>query len=307
MKLQLHGLVAATHTPFHEDGSLAPEVVPLQAAHLAKQGIRSAFITGSTGEAHSLTRDERVAIFKAWAEAGPQHGLTVVAHAGSNCIEDARYFAAAAADCRLAAVAALAPSYYKPSTLETLVDCCAAIASAAPDLPFYYYDIPVLTGVRFPMSEFLALAPRRIPNFAGIKFTNDDLDQYGACLMQDNYDIPWGIDEKLLDALQVGSRGAVGSSYNFAAPIYQKLIAAYEAGDIETARGFQNEAIQVIDSLAAIGYLGAAKALMGWQGVPVGPARLPLSNPKASELNALQDQLAELISLVKNQEPALSA
>ncbi|MCX6873216.1 MAG: dihydrodipicolinate synthase family protein [Verrucomicrobia bacterium] len=86
MKTQLHSLVAATHTPFHPDGSLAPEVVVLQAAHLAKHGVGIAFITGPTGEAHSLTRAERLEMFKAWAKAGPVHRLRVVAHVGSNCL-----------------------------------------------------------------------------------------------------------------------------------------------------------------------------------------------------------------------------
>jgi len=291
MSFRLHGLVAATHTPFHADGSLAPEVVALQAAHLARQGIRSAFITGSTGEAHSLTRDERLAIFEAWASAGPGHGLQVVAHAGSNCLEDARFFAAAAADLGLHAVAALAPSYYKPTSIDALVDCCAAIADAAPSLPFYYYDIPALTGVRFPMRALLDAAPARLPNFAGIKFTNDDLDDYAACLAHGDADIPWGIDEKLLPALQAGARGAVGSSYNFAAPLYHKLIAAFEGGDLDTARALQAEAVALIDALAAVGYLGAAKAVMGWQGVPVGPARLPVPNPSPAQLEILREKL----------------
>ncbi|BCX46171.1 dihydrodipicolinate synthase/N-acetylneuraminate lyase [Haloferula helveola] len=291
MKFQLNGLVAATHTPFHPDGSLASEVVPVQAAHLAEQGIRSVFITGSTGEAHSLTRDERLAMFTAWAKAGPEHDIKVVAHVGSNCIEDAKAFAAAAADLGLDAISALAPSYYKPASIEDLVECCGAIASAAPSLPFYYYDIPVLTGVRFPMSDFLKSATGQIPNLVGIKFTNDDLDEFQVARSVGDFDLPWGIDEKLLDALQTGATGAVGSSYNFAAPLYRDLIDAYEAGDIDTARKLQQQAIDLIDTLAAIGYLGAAKAVMGWQGVPVGPARLPISNPTPAQLDALREKL----------------
>ncbi len=291
MKESLHGLVAATHTPFHPDGSLAPEVVPLQAAHLAKSGIRSVFITGSTGESHSLTRQERLSIYEAWASAGPANDLTVVAHAGSNCLEDAKAFAAAAADLGLDAVAALAPSYYKPASLDALIDCCAAVAAAAPALPFYYYDIPALTGVCFPTRSFLASAPERIPNLAGIKFTNDDLSEFAACLESGRFDVPWGIDEKLLPALQAGAKGAVGSSYNFAAPLYLKLVTAFESGDVPTAMALQQEAVELIVSLAEIGYLAAAKAVMDWQGVPVGPARLPLSNPTNRQLERLREKL----------------
>ena len=71
----LHEFVAATHSPFHADGSLAPEVVPIQAAFLAANGVRTVFITGTTGECHSLTCEERLALYEAWAAAGPAHGL----------------------------------------------------------------------------------------------------------------------------------------------------------------------------------------------------------------------------------------
>ena len=293
MKPKLHGLVAATHTPFHPDGSLAPEVVPLQAEHLVNNGVEIVFITGSTGEAHSLTRDERFAMYRAWAEAGPAHNLRVVAHVGSNCLHDAKAFTAAAADCGFEAVAGLAPSYFKPSRLESLVDWCAQIASAAPDLPFYYYDIPSLTGVRFDMVDFLAEAAACIPNLAGIKFTNDDQATYEKCLRFDGgrFDIPWGIDEKLIDALGVGAMGAVGSTYNFAAPLYQELIAAFQQGDLETARMLQRQSVELVQAMVPLGYFGAAKALMGWLGVPVGPARRPLDNPTTGQLDALRTKL----------------
>lgn len=292
---RLHGLVAAAHTPFHPDHSLAPEVVSLQAEHLAKHGVRCVFVTGSTGESHSLTRGERIRIYEAWAQAAPSEGLRVIAHVGSNCIEDARYFASAAAEYRFSAISALAPSYFKPADCAMLVDCCASIASAAPDLPFYYYDIPSMTGVRFDMREFLPLAANRIPNLAGIKFTNNDPGMYRDCLgFEDGrFDIPWGIDEKLVTALGVGAKGAVGSTYNFAAPLYQELIAAFEGGDVERAAELQKESVWLVDQLAAVGYFGAAKALMDWLGVPVGPARMPLGNPDKRQLADLRAKLAD--------------
>ena len=66
----LHEYVPAAHSPFHADGSLAPEVVAAQAAFLAANGIRTVFITGSTGECHSLTCAERLTLYEAWAAAG---------------------------------------------------------------------------------------------------------------------------------------------------------------------------------------------------------------------------------------------
>ena len=130
MNHPLYGLVAATHTPFHSDGSLASEVIPTQAAFLAGQGLKNVFITGSTGEGHSMTRDERVEVFEAWSQAGPSNGMRVVAHVGSNCLHDAMFLAAAAAELGFFATAAIAPSYNKPATLKTLVACCREVAAA---------------------------------------------------------------------------------------------------------------------------------------------------------------------------------
>lgn len=291
----LHELVTATHTPFHADGSLAPEVVPAQAAFLATNGIRTVFITGSTGESHSLGCAERLAIYDAWAAAAPQAGLRVIAHVGSNCLTDSETLARRAEKLGFAAISALAPSYYKPGSLTALVDCCAMIAAAAPSTPFYYYDIPALTGVSFPMERFLAEAPTRIPTLSGIKFTNPDLVSYRRSLdAAGSLDLPWGVDEMLLSALAAGARGGVGSTYNWAPKLYHELIAAFQSGDLAEARRLQSVAIAMIDAMAATGFLGTAKALMQRLGVPVGPARLPLGNPTEKQVDALMAKLDEL-------------
>jgi len=293
MKLpSLHELVVATHSPFHEDGSLAPEVVPVQAAFLASNGIRTVFITGSTGESHSLTCAERLSLYDAWAGAAPEHGLRVVAHVGSNCIEDAKTLARRAEKLGFAAISALAPSYYKPGSLPGLVECCAAIAAAAPATPFYYYDIPALTGVTFPMERFLVEAPARIPTLAGIKFTNPDLVSYRRSLeVAGRLDLPWGVDEMLLPALAAGAKGGVGSTYNWAPELYRQLIEAHDRGDVAEAQRLQSISIAMVDAIAATGFLGTAKALMGKLGVPVGPARLPLGNPTAAQVEVLLEKL----------------
>jgi N-acetylneuraminate lyase len=222
--------------------------------------------------------------------------LSVIAHVGGNCLEDAKILARRAEELGFAGVSALAPSYYKPGSLAALIDCCAAIAAAAPSRPFYYYDIPVLTGVNFPMADFLRQAPARIPNLAGIKFTNPDLVSYRSALdaAGSRYDLPWGVDESLLAALATGARGGVGSTYNWAPKLYQDLIAAFQRGDHAKARELQSLSIAMIEAIAATGFLGTAKALMGRLGVPVGPARLPLGNPTKAQVDALMERLLGL-------------
>ena len=292
----LLGLTAATHTPFNSDGSLNLAVVEQQAEHLVANGVNTVFIGGSTGESHSLSLAERQSLALRWSEIVRNTSLRVVVHVGSNCLSDCKALASQAQKLEAMAISSMAPSYFKPKSLDVLIDCAADIASAAPDVPFYFYDIPVLTNVHFSMPEFLAQAPARIPTLAGIKFTNPDLMAYQLCLRADSYkwDVPFGCDEFLLAAFALGAKGAVGSSFNFAAPVYLRLIEAFQKGDINTAREEQFRSVKIIQLLASYGYMGAAKAVMGFLGVPVGPARLPNANLSSSQITELSYKLEKM-------------
>jgi N-acetylneuraminate lyase len=294
--LPLHELVAATHTPFHDHGTLRLDVVGKQAAHLLANGVRRVFIGGTTGESHSLTLEERQQLTARWMEVARGTPMGVVVHVGSNCLADAQALAAQAGRLGALAISALAPSYFKPGNLDLLIECAADVAAAAPNTPFYFYDIPALTGVNFPMPEFLDRAAERIPTLAGLKFTNPDMIAYQLCLRRPGrkFDLPWGIDECLLPALALGARGGVGSTYNFAAPVYHRLIAALAKGDMETARLEQERSVRLVKALAARGFMPSAKALMGMLGVPVGPARLPQPHLSTEQQAALRAELETL-------------
>jgi len=295
MSKLFHGLVAATHTPFHTDGALNLDVVDKQAAHLSDNKVQVAFIGGSTGESHSLTLEERRLLTERWMQVTRGSSLKVVVHVGSNCLEDSRTLAMQAQKLGALAVSALAPSYFKPRNVDALVECCQHIAGAAPGLPFYFYDIPVLTGVNLSMPEFLAKAPRKISNLAGLKFTNVDFVSFKKCLDMDGgkYEILWGVDEMLLAALAFGAHGAVGSTYNFAAGIYHRLMQAFEKNDLATARAEQARSIRLVDILVTRGYMGSAKAMMQMLGVPVGPPRLPNQALSTDQVEALAAELKQ--------------
>lgn len=294
--LRLHGLVAATHTPFRADGSMDLAVVERQAEHLKAGGVGYVFVGGTTGESASLTVEERRLLTQRWSEVVQGTGLGLVVHVGANCIADSRALAAHAESVDAVAISALAPSYFKPRSLEVLIACCAEVASAAPGTPFYYYDIPVLTGVSFPMVDFLEKAPEKIPTLAGLKFTNPDLMAYQFCLRLGggHWDLPFGVDEHFLGALAMGARGAVGSGFNFAAPIYRRLLAAFGRGDLEAARVEQFRGAQLVQVLVRYGYMGGAKAVMEMLGVPVGPARLPNTSLDVAQKARLRAELETL-------------
>ena len=289
----IKGLIAATHTPFHHDGSLNLSIVEKQASHLQSTGVSAVFVGGTTGESHSLTVAERLALTARWMEVTRGTSLGVVVHVGANCLADVCTLAAQAQALGASAISALTPSYFKPANVPALVDCCVQITAAAPELPFFLYDIPSFTGVSLSMPDFLTMGRERLPTLSGIKFSNPDAMMFQQCLHHSDaaFCILWGMDECLLAGLALGATGAVGSTYNFAAPLYPRIIKAFENNDLPAARMEQMRSVQLVARLSSVGYMGAAKAVMKMLGVDVGPARLPHGNPDAMQIKALQSDL----------------
>jgi N-acetylneuraminate lyase len=293
---RLTGLVPAVLTPFDSAGELNLPAVEKQAGLLLGDGVTAVFVGGTTGESASLTFEERLALAARWAAVAKGTPLRVVVHVGTNCLSDARQLATHAESVGAAAVAAVAPSYFKPRTLDALLAWCEQLAAAAPATPFYFYDIPSMTGVSFPMPEFLDRAADRIPTLAGLKFTNPDLMAFQRLLRVrgGRFDVLWGTDEYLLAALALGGEGAVGSTYNFAAPLYHRMIAALKAGDLAAAREEQYRSVQLVGLLAGYGFLAAAKEVVRVRGVDLGPVRLPNPNLTAEQAAELRRELDTL-------------
>jgi N-acetylneuraminate lyase len=163
-------------------------------------------------------------------------------------------------------------------------------------LPYYYYHFPAMAGADLPVIEFLRLASKRIANLAGVKFTCENLMDYGRCLRFEagRYDILFGRDEILLAALALGAKGAVGSTYNFMAPFYVRVVEAFKANDLETARRFQAQAVEVIAIMSRYGGLPAGKAMMKLVGVDCGPMRSPLQNLSPEAFQSLKRELEQV-------------
>ena len=289
---RIHGLVAAPFTPFHEDGSLHLDLIPRYAAHLAENGVAGAFICGTTGEGSSLSTEERLQVAERWVKSAPS-SVRVIVHTGHNSLADACTLAAHAQKIGAAATSLTSPSYFKPGNIRDLVDTCALVAAAAPDLPFYYYYIPSMTGVNLPVADFLRAAKDHIPNLAGVKFTFENLMDYTNAVRAEGgkFDVLFGRDEMLLASLVVGAKGAVGSTYNYLAPIFNRLLEAYRHGDLAKAEAEQVKANEVIAVMIRHGGLPAAKVIMSFLGLDCGPVRLPLRSLTEVQTKALRDDL----------------
>lgn len=292
MKPILTGLVAAPYTPFRPDGELALEVIPQLAALLAHNEVSGAFICGTTGEGFSLTTGERHRVVEAWAAAKPA-ALKLVVHVGHLSLTESCALAKHAQDAGADAIATIAPSFFKPPGERELVEWCTKVAAAAPKIPFYYYHMPAMTGLRITVTEFLKEAQGRIPTLAGVKFTHEDLMDYGCAtdFADGRLSMLFGRDEILLAGLSLGATGAVGSTYNFAAPLFRRLMKAFEAGDLATARREQSRVREFITIVHRHGGLAAGKLVMKLIGIDCGPVRLPLRQPTREQEQSLRNEL----------------
>jgi N-acetylneuraminate lyase len=298
MKIEhLCGLIAAPFTPMHKDGSLNLSIIPEYYNLLKQNGVTGAFINGSTGEGVSLTIQEKKEVAEAWANCtNNDHAFKVMPLLGGTCIADCIDMAKHAQSIGLYAVAFTSPFYFKPASVEMLAECCIAIAHTVPELPFYYYHIPVLSGVDFPMYELLNELHGRVYNFAGIKYTHEDFMDFQSCqnFAGGRYDMLWGRDENLLSALAVGAKGAVGSTFNYAAPLYYDMINAFNNNNLELARLLQQKSIDMIRLLGKYGGISVGKAYMKLVGINCGQFRLPVKNMSVDEFELFCNDVKSL-------------
>lgn len=293
---RLQGIIAAVFTPMNNDYSLNSGQVQKLAGALSNNEVNGFFVAGTTGETASLTIDERKELAEKWRENTPSQ-VKLVIHVGHNTLTYSRELAEHAASIKADAIATIAPSYYKPAHLEELIDYVGAIGEKADGLPLYFYHMPSVTNVLFNMIDFIKQAEQTIPTFRGVKFTHEDLMDYRLSMAYQNgkFDMLFGRDEMLLSGLALGAKGAVGSTYNFAAPIYQQIIKAYNNGDMNEARSYQDLSIQLIGVLNRYGgALVAGKSIMKMLGLDCGPCRLPLRSLNKEEETNLEKELQDI-------------
>lgn len=292
---RLNGLVAATYTPLNCDGSLRVAVIPDLVEHLLSQGVSGLYVCGSTGEGMSLSSSERRDVATAFVDAVSGR-VPVIVQVGHNSIKEAHSLAEHAQSIGADMVSATCPSYFPVGEVETLIACMADIASGAPELPFYYYHIPALTGSAVDVTKFMEIGGDQIENLVGLKYTDTKLYEFQTCLEMQNgrFDVVWGCDEMLLGALATGAGAAIGSTYNVAAPLYRRIMDAFDTGNIDQARRWQSRSIRLIQTLNQYPFHAAMKALLGMTGFDVGGCRLPQARLSSGEIETLRSELGAI-------------
>lgn len=290
------GLFAATLTPMKSGGTVAMDQIGPQIDRLIARGVAGLYVCGSTGEGVSLTTAERKAVTLESIRAAAGR-VPVLVQVGHNSLIEAAELAAHAADCGAAGLSATCPSYFKISGVQVLVDSMKVVAAGAPDLPFYYYHIPSLTGNRISMTEFLKLGGDAIPNLVGMKYSSPELHEVQPCLELDSgrFEVMWGVDEMLIAALTVGVKAAVGSTYNVASPLYLRLIDALARGELAQATKYQSQAIAFTSIALDYPFLSAMKHILRWQGAAAeAHCRLPQQDLSLQQITSLHSRLSEI-------------
>ncbi|RJX75370.1 N-acetylneuraminate lyase [Vibrio sinensis] len=290
---KLTGLIAAPHTPFDHNNNVNFGAIDQIAEVLIAQGVKGAYVCGTTGEGIHCSVEERKAIAERWVKAADGK-LDLILHTGALSIVDAVELTEHAETLDILATSAIGPCFFKPGSVDDLVDYCAQIAAAAPSKGFYYYHSG-MSGVNLDLEQFLIKGGERIENLSGAKFNHVDLYEYQRCVRVANgkYDIPFGVDEFLPAGLAVGAVGAVGSTYNYAAPLYLEIIEAFNRGDQAKVSALMDKVIAIIRILVEYGGVAAGKVAMQLHGIDAGNPRTPIrtltEKQKADVLAKMRD------------------
>ena len=286
---RLKGLIAASFTPMDAQGKINLSAINKYADLMAKSDLTGVFVCGTTGESQSLTTNERKNILEQWIKSSNGR-FKVIAHIGSNSQVEAVELARHAAEIGADAIAAMAPCFFKPETVKDLINFFTPIANSAEELPFYYYNMPSMTGVFLPVATFLSEGKKVMPNLVGTKFTHNNLMEMGECLALNNgeFEVLHGYDEILISGLAFGAVAGVGSTYNYLPEVYHGILKAVKEGDFEHARKLQMKSIEIVKIIIKYGGgVRGGKAIMNLIGIDCGPCRLPIPAVSKEEYDML--------------------
>lgn len=305
-------ILNAVFTPMFADGAIDYSKIPALFEHCINTGAQGIFLNGSTGECMSLSLQERLQLTEAWISQRKQTdhlNFKIFVHVGSCNLNEAAQMASHAEEQGVDGIAMVSTFYFRPKTLEDLVEQCQYVASAAPNTSFYYYNIPALTDVDFPISSFLEMASSRIPNFAGLKNSSNDVVEYQHCLhsAKENHSLYWGSDEAFMMLYAAGNRHYVGSTYNYMNGLYQKMLNAHIQRDKATTSTLEKEADAIYQIMAPYNGISVGKEIMRYIGIDCGPVRRPLKALTKADSEVLFQKLKKtaLLQYATNNKSAL--
>jgi 4-hydroxy-tetrahydrodipicolinate synthase len=285
-------VLTAMATPFAADGSLDTDGAGSVARWLVDHGSDGLVLAGTTGEAPTLSDDEKVAL---WEAVRAAVDVPLLAGAGSNDTRHSVELAVLAAATGVDGLLIVTPYYNRPPPAGIEAHF-RAVADATP-LPVVLYDIPSRTGRRIDTDALIRLA-RDVPTIVALKDAAGDPGTTARVIAEagDDFDVYSGDDAVTLALLGVGAVGVIGVATHWAGDLFAEMIAAFDKGDLPTAR--QLNARLAPSCAVEVGpnwvQTTAAKASLAALGVHDGPLRLPLPPISDEAREAMRRVLADL-------------
>jgi 4-hydroxy-tetrahydrodipicolinate synthase len=267
-------VMSAMVTPFDREGRLDLDAARRLARWLADRGNDGLVLAATTGEASTLSDDERCDLIRAVSEAVT---IPVVAGTGSNDTRHSIELTRRARALGAAGVIVVSPYYNRPP--QAGIEAHFRAVAQATDLPVMVYDVPQRTGRRIAEDVLLRLF-REVPNIVAFKDATGDAPAAAALIANagEHFDLYSGDDPQTLPLLAVGAVGVVSTTAHWTGPQFQQMIAAFRRGDVNEARRI-NARLQPSfrfangdDSVFSMNI----KAMLRVLGQPVGDCRLPL-------------------------------
>ena len=283
------GVCTALVTPFL-DGRVNYPMMEQLLRRQMDAGVRAVVICGTTGEASTLSEDERLELFyRAKSYAGKD--CLIIAGTGNNCTSRAIELSVAAEKVGVDALLIVSP-YYNKATPEGLIAHYMTIAHTV-STPIIAYNVPGRTGVDIPVSVCKRIAP--IPNVVGIKEASNDICKVTRlCRDCPGFTVWTGNDDLIVPAISLGAKGVVSVLSNLLPMRTQAMAKAALAGDWETAASLQQSFQGLIELLFCEPNPIPVKAAMKYLGYDCGCPRLPLtelSKENKERLKAALDAL----------------
>ena len=273
MNNALSGMYAALLTGFDESGDFCPERQEIIIRYVARQGLKGLYIGGSSGESGLMSTDELLEqqrVIGGLRDDIPGH---IIAHVGQPGMRGSIALAKQAKKLGFEALSALPPHAY-PFSDEDILEYYREL-TAATDLPFIIYEIPLRTNRA--LSTKLLLDLFDLPAVAGIKFTSSDLFKLSV-LRRARPDMTcfFGFDEVFVAAVALGCDGGIGTTYNILGKLYVAVQQSMRSGSLTRARLLQNISQEYVEILIDVGVIPGVKLSLDILGHDVGKARKPM-------------------------------
>ena len=269
------GACTALVTPFW-NGEVNYPLLEVLIRRQISAGIRAIVLAGTTGEAPTLSDEEKMELFRRGKECAGKDAL-ILAGTGSNDTSHAVELSLAAQEMGADALLVVSP-YYNKATEDGLFSHYLSISQAV-SVPVVLYNVPGRTGVDIPVSVYQRLS--KVPNIAGVKEASTSITKItrirAACGTE--FAIWSGNDDQAVPVMALGGQGVISVSANICPTQVRAMADAALAGDFDTAAALQENLQPLNDLMFCEVNPVPVKAAMKYVGFDCGGCRLPLTAP----------------------------